>query len=243
MLAPVLDLDEGPRAPRARELSGATGTPRDVRDVAPRGSPGRLVRLSRSPSRSAQPVLLLVADDQVHAGNPRHRLGVGLRVAARDHQERVGIVARRCRRIAWRSEKSARPVTVHVLTTCTCGRSSAGGGAGSRGPRTAPRISCDSTWLSRHPSVETAMVPGSVTRARPPGSWPQAAPMSSPLLHLTVAMMPVLEEMALEREDARQRRPRKPRALPVVERDEVHLAPGCPFRSRDEPALRPPARR
>src|SRR5207302_11043232 len=68
----------------------------------------------------------------------------------------------------WRSESSARAVTVHVLTTTTSAGSSK---STVRYPRASSkvRICCVSTWLSRHPRVakETvrAALKSAVTRA------------------------------------------------------------------------------
>ena len=71
--------------------------------------------------------------------------------------------SRTMRRISWRSEKSARPVTVQVLMTWTWA-----GAPGSTTRKPAPSsrapISCDSTWFRRQPSVESATVTGALTR-------------------------------------------------------------------------------
>jgi len=65
------------------------------------------------------------------------------------------------RRMSWRSEKSARPVTVQVLITYTCASAP---GSTTRKPRpssSAP-ISWDSTWLRRQPRVASATVTGAL---------------------------------------------------------------------------------
>ena len=94
-----------------------------------------------------------------------------------------------------------------------------------RKPRAPMRaaISCDSTWLSRQPRVAKGDG-GTAQHATRSLSWPQAAPMSSPLLHRTVAVMPVLQHDAPGSPRMRGSGGRvEVRALPFVERDQVHL--------------------
>src|SRR5207245_10479239 len=59
--------------------------------------------------------------------------------------------------MVWRSESSARAVTVHVLTTTTSAGSSK---STVRYPRASSKvwICCVSTWLSRHPRVANETV-------------------------------------------------------------------------------------
>ena len=185
MLAPVLDLDEGPRAPRAasERRDGDAARRLDVTHVDL-----RVPALVEIVEEIDQPVLLLVANDQVHARNPRHGLRVGLRIAARDHEERVGIVPRdAANRLAIREVGAPgdRAGIDHVDL-----RALVPGG----GPEAAPLEQGQD--LLRFHLVEAAPErgdgdgPGFRHAGTASRSWPQAAPMSSPLLHLTVAMMP-----------------------------------------------------
>ncbi len=169
-----------------RRASGATGTPRDVRTSPTRIS--GVPALAEIAEQVDQPILLLVAHDQVHARNPRHGLRVGLRIAARDHEERVGIVPRDAAdRLAIREigAPGDRAGIDHVHLRALIRRG---------GPEAAP-LEQRQDLLRLH-LVEAAPErgdgdgPGCRHAGTASRSWPQAAPMSSPLLHRTVAMMP-----------------------------------------------------
>src|SRR5438105_14883487 len=127
-----------------------------------------------------------------------------------------------------RSESSARAVTVHVLTTTT----SAGWSKLTvLYPRASSKvwICCVSTWLSRHPKVanETVRALNSAgTRAGHRRRLPELAACRSDIFALAPPHRrrdPGVQQDRLEREDPGQRRPPEPSALPVVERNQVHL--------------------
>src|SRR5882762_6274394 len=139
-------------------------------------------------------------------------------------------LTRAARRIIWRSENSARAVTVHVLTTTTSAGSSK---ATVRKPRasSAAWICCVSTWLRRHPSVanETVRPPASATDRRL-SALPQLAARGADVFALAPADGrgdAGVEQHPLEGQDPRQRRPPERRAFPVVERDQVDLGPNA----------------
>src|SRR6516225_5192203 len=136
---------------------------------------------------------------------------------------------RAARRMVWRSESSARAVTVHVLPTTTSAGSSK---PTVRNPRASSTvwICCVSTWFRRQPSVANETVRAALTsagtRARDRGRLPELTAGRSDVL----ALAPPdgrrdagVQQHRLKRQDPGERRPPKARALPVVERDQVDL--------------------
>src|SRR6266849_8385081 len=138
-------------------------------------------------------------------------------------------LTRAARRMVWRSESSARAVTVHVLTTTTSAGSSK---STVRNPRASSRvwICCVSTWFSRHPRVANETVRAELnsagTRARHRRRLPELTTRRPDVLALAPPDRrrdPGVQQNRLKREDPGQRRPAVSRTLPVVERDQIDL--------------------
>src|SRR6266403_1080070 len=128
-----------------------------------------------------------------------------------------------------RSDSSARAVTVHVLTTTTSAGSSK---STVRNPRASSKvwICCVSTWLSRHPRVANETVRAAFTsagtRARHRRRLPELTARGSDVLALAPPHRrreAGVQQDRLKRGDPGEWRPPEPRALPVVERDQVDL--------------------
>src|SRR5262249_47651402 len=179
-------------------------------------------RSSRSASRCLSPLPTTRSTPSMPATSP------GLVCAQQPVTTRVARrLTRPARLMAWRSESSARAVTVHVLTTTTSAGSSR---PTVRNPRASSEdwICCVSTWLSRHPRVANDTVRAALnsagTGARDRRGLAELAAGRADVLALAPADRgrdAGVEQDRLEREDPRQRRPPEPGPRPVVERGQV----------------------
>ena len=198
VLAAVLHLDEGARAAGdARERRGGDGAGAGhVAHLDPRAGPLRAVR-----QQLGQPVLLQIAQHEVHPGDARHRLGVDLGQAPRHHQQRAGMRARdppdglAVGEVGARGDRARvhdvdvghgpggsdpEPVPLHEgghLLGLDLVEPAAEGREGHGGPADRPRPAPPAGASRGHAGTASL-------------SWPHAAPMSSPLLQRTVAVIP-----------------------------------------------------
>src|ERR1700687_3536263 len=181
MLAAVLDLDEGARA----SADAADGRHGHLADIGDRRDVHRRPLLpDERAEQLRQAVFLRVAEDKVDAGHARERVRVGLGQASGDDDERLRVGARNA------------PDRLAVGEI---------GAAGDRARvddvdlgrfaflhRPVPSLLDERPHLLGLDLVEPAAERGETDRPHTSTvslSWPQAAPMSSPLLHLTVARM------------------------------------------------------
>src|SRR5712691_715614 len=191
MLAAVLDLHEGPRA------SGNPGDqrPRHFSSFGDLPYPHlRPVPLDERAQQLREPVLLAIAEHEVHAGHARQRGRVGLGQAAGDDDERGGIRPGDAPYGLAVGEVGAARHRAGIDHVDLC-----------RLPvldRSKARLLDERAQLLGLDLVEPAAERGkadgqsaahTVTTSL---SWPQAAPMSSPLLQRTVARTPCSSRMA-----------------------------------------------
>ena len=210
MLAAFLDLEERARTRRGTRERAAS--PAASRRAMSDTSMMRAVRSARAPSAASNASTIsgsrclsalptTTSTPRSGGDGPRDRSAPSTPSRRRG---RRGCGAR-ARRIIWRSETSARPVTVHVFTTTTSARTSRTAPCGSRAPRGAPRSpasrpgSAGSRASRRRRSArsrrnELAQLPArgaDVLALAPPHGRRDAR----------------VQEHLLEGEDARQRRP------------------------------------
>src|SRR5215475_5804075 len=181
-------------------------------------------RSSRSASRCLSPLPTTRSTPSMPATSP------GLVCAQQPVTTRVARgLTRAARLMVWRSDSSARAVTVHVLTTTT----SAGSAKSTvRNPRASSEawMSRVSTWLSRHPRVANDTVRAALNSAGPGArdrrGLAKLAAGRADILALAPPDRrrdPGVEQDRLEREDPCERRPPELGPLPVVERDQIDL--------------------
>src|SRR5262249_2425961 len=223
---------------RGRPWGRAVGAPATVRARAmsdtwtraatePRSAPeacSASARSSSSASRCLSPLPTTRSTPARPATSP------GLVCAQQPVTTRVARgLTRAARLMVWRSDSSARAVTVHVLTTTTSAGSAK---ATLRNPPASSEawMSRVSTWLSRHPRVANDTVRAALNSAGPGArdrrGLAKLATGRTDILTLAPPDRrrdPNVEQDRLEYEDPRERRPPELGPLPVVERDQVDL--------------------
>ena len=190
VLAAVLDLEEGPRA------SGdpSHGSARHLAGLGDGAHPHlRGVSLDKRADQLGEPVLLAIAEDEIHAGHARESIRIGLGEAAGDDDERIRIRPRDATYGLAVGEVGAtrhRAGIDHVDLGGLAIFHGAKAGLLDQGAKL-PRLDLV------EPAAERGEADGRPAHTETVSlSWPQAAPMSSPLLQRTVARTPCSSRMA-----------------------------------------------
>src|SRR3989449_10354661 len=186
VLAAVLDLEKRARAAERPRPRIDVGEPRaaqvpDLDAGRPRARP-----LEDLVQQRGQALLVGVADDEIHAGLARDLVGARLRPATRDDDARVGIGAARAADRLAVGDLGARRHRARVDDDDVRGGAERHRRKAARLEGRLPPLVVD--LVEAAPQGREGEAAG--RHATAAFNWPQAAPMSSPLLQRTVVVMP-----------------------------------------------------